>query len=483
MCIVFGEGKRLPEDQHELFNRVVDAVLHSRYRNTPTRIPVIRGRLAVVAHGMHTGAGIGETRATPQAEATFDEVERMIRAYQEKSAATEEGFTGALAAREELLSGSGLLVQRGDERAAFYHLSLQDFFAAGRLLGLSRGQLDAVFRGRGDRPEWRGALAFLFGALLASNELPDEAVDLLSGLVQSVDEQAVSLQIVLGRCLEILIRRRLRLHAGIEDRFRQLCVSAIDREVDLRDRLQLALALGRIGDPRIIQDLRDRAAYVEVPPGIYRVGEKDETRSIRLEEPLWLLRHPVTNSQYGLFIDEGGYKNLARWWSPGGQAWARRERVQRPLYWQHARFGAPNQPVVGVSFWEAEAFASWTGGRLPTGDESEAAARGPDGHEYPWGNEWHDGICNTFESRLGQTSPVGMFPASRSRPFGLDDMAGNVWEWCADEPREGVRVVRGGSWGGSARIARSAFRFRDLPVIRVGDLGFRVVVVGVARTR
>jgi formylglycine-generating enzyme required for sulfatase activity len=106
--------------------------------------------------------------------------------------------------------------------------------------------------------------------------------------------------------------------------------------------------------------------------------------------------------------------------------------------------------VVGVSFWEAEAFCHWTGGRLPTEREWEAVASGPAGHEHPWGGSWENGICNTRESGLLQTSPVGLFPRSRQKELGIEDLAGNVWEWCSDEEDSGggskSRVVRGGAW-------------------------------------
>ena len=159
---------------------------------------------------------------------------------------------------------------------------------------------------------------------------------------------------------------------------------------------------------------------------------------------------------------------------------AERERGGRTELWHDAKWNGSNQPVVGVCFWEAEAFCRWAGGWLPDDRQWEAAARGPQGNEYPWGDEWQNGICNTRELDLGRTSPVGVFSASRSQPFGLDDAAGNVWEWCVDEVKSktwGVcRVVRGGSWVNYRDIARCGYRGRGRPEDRLNDLGFRLCV-------
>ncbi len=132
----------------------------------------------------------------------------------------------------------------------------------------------------------------------------------------------------------------------------------------------------------------------------------------------------MTNSQYALFVDDDGYSRQ-EFWSEEGWQWVQSEGIKAPTYWRNPEFNAPNQPVVGVSWWEAEAFCKWAGVRLPTEQQWEAAARGPDGLEYPWGNDWEDGICNSDEAGLGGTSAVGIFPRDAS-PFGVMDMAGNV---------------------------------------------------------
>ncbi len=147
------------------------------------------------------------------------------------------------------------------------------------------------------------------------------------------------------------------------------------------------------------------------------------------------------------------------------------------------RWNAPNQPVVGISFWEAEACCAWAGGRLPREQEWEAAARGPEGCEYPWCGDWEDGICNSNEAGLGVTSPVGLFPRSRQARLGLEDLAGNVWEWCGSELSDSddtkdsnaPRVLRGGSCVIDQDLARCAARDWDDPNLRYNVVGFRVL--------
>jgi formylglycine-generating enzyme required for sulfatase activity len=240
-----------------------------------------------------------------------------------------------------------------------------------------------------------------------------------------------------------------------------------------------------VGDPRIF-DLRTSQgnvvlqAYVDVPAGTYPFGK--EGRTVEIRQPFWIGRYPVTNQQFAVFIAAGGYGDR-QWWSNEGRAWLEEEKTAEPSCWHDRRWNTPNQPVVGVSFWEAEAFCAWAGGRLPTEEEWEAAARGPKGLVYPWGDAWQDGICNTFEARLGVTSPVGLFPRSRQADGAIDDLAGNVFEWCAspyypkskDSPD--ARVLRGGSWFDDRDGARSAYRFWFDPNTRLITIGFRVVCV------
>jgi formylglycine-generating enzyme required for sulfatase activity len=491
LCVIFNQGKRLPRDKHELYDRVLDNVLHNRYVDEQQEIPLVRNRLSVIAYGMHTGAGLDEDRETPEAEATQAELERMIQRYRDQSPATEPGFRGAVQTCDDLLTRSGVLLPRPGKRAGFYHFTFQDFLAA-QLILERESDLAAFFRRRAERQEWRSTLSFVFTSLMSRYTLPDKGIGLLEQLIDPLTLDALPLALVVADCLEILAGRGVGLQERHVEQFRRLCLEAIEREVPVRPRCELALALGRLGDPRICEDLRDHTnprAWVQVRPGTYPTGgggawwgvKPLQKQELIIIEPFLVSRFPVTNMQFKRFLEDGGYRHRA-WWSEKGWQWREQRGVSEPAFWRQTRWNRANQPVVGVSFWEAEAFARWAGCRLPSEREWEAAARGPQGLIYPWGNDWQDGICNTSELNLQQTTPVGLFPRCRSNPLGLEDLVGGAPEWCADsvDVRTGSdsyvgRVVRGGSRLNLRGYAHTADRERWLPDLRLRNLGFRLL--------
>lgn len=183
-------------------------------------------------------------------------------------------------------------------------------------------------------------------------------------------------------------------------------------------------------------------------------------------------------------------------------------RFNEPRFWRDERFNAPSQPVVGVCWYEARAYCAWLSAqsgrafRLPTEAEWEAAARGARGRRYAGGEAFHPLLGNTAETRLRQTSPVGVFPAGDT-PEGVSDLTGNVFEWTAsllgedsarprfaypysaDDGREDphapsdvLRVGRGGSWYYAHPYARAASRDFALPSIWNYNSGFRLVATG-----
>jgi formylglycine-generating enzyme required for sulfatase activity len=192
----------------------------------------------------------------------------------------------------------------------------------------------------------------------------------------------------------------------------------------------------------------------------------------------YLARYPVTVAQYRLFAEQTEREM--------DEEWRRKNRFD-------------NHPVVEVSWHDAVAYCEWlteelkdSGWRisLPKEAQWEKAARDADDRIYPWKGDFDENRLNCAGTGIGTTSPVGCFPGGES-PYGMQDMAGNVWEWCADwfgksyyasspsdnpvGPAEGsFRVLRGGSWGDTAGYCRVAFRRRNAPVSRSDFLGFRL---------
>ncbi len=294
----------------------------------------------------------------------------------------------------------------------------------------------------------------------------------------------------------------------------------------------------------------DRQAYRDERP----------RHQVRLA-PFWIGQYPITVAEYRCFVEAGGYREERYWETEAARAWLRGEEVEggalvalleqrqwlldsarslehwakelswmpqtleawreltamtegearerlRPIYaersreepawWDDAALTGANQPVVGVTWYEARAYCAWlaevTGRfcRLPTEAEWEAAVRGGGTRLHPWGNRFDASRANTIEGRVLSTTPVGVYPQGVGR-LELWEGAGNVWEWTSslyqpypyragdgreDPSASGRRVVRGGSWGNNKRPARCASRAPTPPDYFDDSNGFRVVFPG-----
>jgi formylglycine-generating enzyme required for sulfatase activity len=203
-----------------------------------------------------------------------------------------------------------------------------------------------------------------------------------------------------------------------------------------------------------------------------------------------IAKYPMTNAQFAGFIKAGGYKNR-KWWTDEG--WQQREKdgSTEPRYWTDKQWNGAEYPVVGVSWYEAIAFCQWLSEAsgenivLPTEQQWQRAAKGDDNRSYPWGNDWDCQRCNNSVKPCDstQTTPVTQLQGKGDSPFGVVDMAGNVWEWCLTEYESGInslsgnniRVMRGGSWVNSySEFFRLTYRNQVDPLDWYGSRGFRL---------
>ena len=257
------------------------------------------------------------------------------------------------------------------------------------------------------------------------------------------------------------------------------------------------------------QEVLATIEWVSIPEGTFLMGstaeeanaayEDAKLRSSMLEQHTFdaelpqhqvylsayeISRYEITNAQYRAFV----------------------EAMNRPTprghngeeTWADETLNDDTQPVVGVTWFDAQAFAEWIGGSLPTEAQWERAARGTEARIYPWGDISPKARQHAnFARRYNRPVPVGQFPKGES-PDGIADLAGNVWEWCLDEysptayqrngkdvPRNPLnlrfrdvlraRVIRGGAWDVGRAFLRSSLRFKFYPLDSTHTIGFRVV--------
>jgi sulfatase modifying factor 1 len=194
--------------------------------------------------------------------------------------------------------------------------------------------------------------------------------------------------------------------------------------------------------------------FVKVKNNAFLYGT--ENRTITLDNSFMMMKHPVTVSQYKAFCKSVNCQ------MPATPNWG----------W------IDDHPIVNISWQDANNFAEWLELSLPTTEEWQLASRGVYGRKYPWGNDWDpDRCCNSVKGQIKSTAKIGSYPAGVS-PYGIHDMAGNVWEWtCSKYNNSDEYIIQGGSWFNfnEVNFANSYLNHR-LPDNFYNNVGFRCIL-------
>jgi formylglycine-generating enzyme required for sulfatase activity len=383
-------------------------------------------------------------------------------------------FGGSVDTNGELLEretqDSGIVSSIGGD-FKFWHLSFQEFLAARELASLGEVQQieRVVASGKLYRGEWRETMRLLGGLLRQQGEAKIEGF--IQAILGRLGErptlaERVECVAVLSAMMQDLSRMGYlprtpeyeRAVKGIKGIFEP---GEAD-DIEIGKRAEAADLLGQLGDPRLKQD-----NWVTIPAHPFPMGaQKGNQKEPNYDPEAWdeespvhevslpafrIQRYPVTVQEFREFIANGGYSARAHWKEGFG-------KFAEPEDWER-QTQFPNRPVVGVSWFEAAAYCSWKGGRLPSEAEWERAARGPRGSRYPWGDEPPlDASRANYGMHVGHLTPAGLYRKGNTSE-GLCDMLGNIWEWCADwfgpyqarpergpsGPKSGeIKVIRGG---------------------------------------
>ena len=486
VCILYHDGRELPGQRAELYRKIVTNLLFRRFREESERVHAFLNNLSL---SMFTEGSRGIDRQPA--------IEILCREYSRKDDESPETYRRRIAAIfDEVEPNCGLLTLQ-DGQYNFRHLTLQEFLAATAIVDRETDYARAI------APHWEeeryGELIQLYVGYL-SIENKRWANRIVAETLQGPDSAPFRRWRLAARAL--LDMHRDRREPDVARLAVEKLESIIASDAGPKERADAGETLGWLGDQR------DLERFVSVPNGNYGTSQgKIAVKGLEMGAC------PVTNRWFAKFV-KNGYSE-PRFWSEQGQHWLKYTSARHPLLWHERSWTCPNSPVVGVCWYEADAFCRWLTMtcddgyiyRLTDEREWEAAAAGFKARKYPWG-EWAEDHCNTRETEIRKTTPVGIFPKGDT-PEGISDLSGNIWEWTVSDYHGGqsrgdfvfdekmqklydeqnwntlgealeekdrqLPVLRGGSWDYGRFVVGCSFRNWYRPDSRLVNVGFRCV--------
>jgi len=378
---------------------------------------------------------------------------------------------------------SGLLYSKDENSCHFSHRTFQEYLAA---RWMASGKSLTKFKEKIDDEAWREAIFLALGFQISVHPPAyDDALDVFVELLPEAPATESDWRriLLLGDAYVHLFGPQ-RAREAEQTKQAERLIETVPGLITQTMQNPTLPPTQRLEAGKLLADLDvdppDLDAFIAIPDQSFRIA-----------------KYPVTNRQFGRFIDAGGYQNDAWWTDEQGRAYRDEDKWTEPRYWHNTRFNWPNQPVIGVSWYEANAYCTWLTNslkqngeigeneivRLPTQDKWMAAARA-DEAAYPWGMKDFDAAnATTQESNLRQTTPVHMYKAGKTKD-GVWDLSGNVWQWSQDVDEDGWRpYLTGGSWRSDGSRATSFARNWNYPFDGGDADGFRLVVIPISLRR
>ena len=535
MAMVHDKRGELPESRAVLYEEAIDLLLHKwdGVKEDGKKDVLLREKMREV--GLHSGdlmAALGtlafevlERGGSNSGRGLADIGENELLRHLKKLHPANNGddTVWAVSMIDIIRQRAGLLVEREPGTYTFPHRTFQEYLAGVHLSTVKEFERD-ILRLAEKGPYWKQVILLATGKIVHNDVNLPRALFAIHEIVQSESgaNMTVAGQVIRlagEMILEAGVARVRGKQTGkkVYEKVRgELENHLRDMGVQVPERVEAGRLLAKLGDPRKEVIHPEETEFLPVEAGEFLMGDGEKQFGYSLGE-YRISRYPVTQAQFRLFVDAGGYGDAMLWreaiddgvWAEG--------KVEDPFSKDLATgprrvrvpFNLDNHPVVGICWYEALAYCRWLTVRLqeheqlpigwevrlPSEPEWEKAARGRHGQLYPWPGEFDANNCNSSEGEIQSSTCVGCFPGGKS-PYGVEDMVGNVWEWTASvygdypHPVQGgdlktrqelsagrtvARVLRGGAYLGDKEACVCASRFGNFPSSWYYVVGFRVV--------
>ena len=486
ICILYHDGRELPNQRAELYKKFIDNMVYRRF-DEPEKIQTF---LRILANDMHK-------EGTKSVDRSFA-LKRLASVFRIKPNEAEQDYKNRLEHLFDEIEPQCGLLRLEDAQHSFWHLTFQEYLTAVYTVDTNTQFDDAILQ-YWDNPWYEEVVKLYVGYL--SIEHKQWATQIIRKVLEDNSAPARRKLLAAEALVDIHPDRQ---DPDLVDETRAHMWTIIDQGEVPKDMASCGEVIGYLGDTRNLN------AFVRIEGVLYDLEELGKTEI----KPFEIGQFPVTNAWFAEFIHARGYET-EEFWSKEGRQWLDETKAKQPGRWDQREWRCPNAPVVGVSWYEADAFTRWLTQsradgfiyRLPSEKEWQAAAAGKPGRAYPWGADWDKKRCNNKDAGIDKISSVGLFKDGNTRD-GVSDLSGNVWEWTNSDyhsrrerndflfdpelkklldknkmneyvkflmdKKNQLPVLRGGSWSNVlSDLFRCAFRDYYIPLDRDDNVGFR----------